>query len=150
GKRLVQVGFMRRYDAAYLALRRTLQEAKLGAPLMLHCAHRNREVAHYFGGDMPITDAAIHEIDVARWLLNEDVVATRVLEPRKTSRAHAALQDPMIVILEMASGALIDIEVFVNIPYGYDIRCEVVCEQGTVALGDGSSVVLRNGGQRSD
>ncbi len=38
----------------------------------------------------------------------------------------------------------------VNLPYGYDIRCEVVCELGTVALGDGSPVVVRKDGFRSD
>jgi myo-inositol 2-dehydrogenase/D-chiro-inositol 1-dehydrogenase len=42
------------------------------------------------------------------------------------------------------------VEVFVNLPYGYDIRCEVVCEVGTVALGDGSLVVLRRDGYRSE
>ena len=62
----------------------------------------------------------------------------------------ADLQDPLIVLMEMADGALVDVEVFVNLPYGYDIRCEVVCEVGTVALGDGSLVVLRKDGFRSD
>src|SRR5438309_4336619 len=91
---------------------------------------------------MPITDTAIHEIDIVRWLFHQEITAAQVLQPRKTSRAKADLQDPLIVLMEMADGALVDVEVFVNLPYGYDIRCEVVCEVGTVALGDGSLVVL--------
>jgi acyl-CoA reductase-like NAD-dependent aldehyde dehydrogenase len=50
----------------------------------------------------------------------------------------------------VADGVLVDVEVFVNLPYGYDIRCELVCESGTLALGDGSPVILRKDGYRSD
>jgi myo-inositol 2-dehydrogenase/D-chiro-inositol 1-dehydrogenase len=45
---------------------------------------------------------------------------------------------------------MVDVEVFGTLPYGYDIRCEVVREFGTAALGDGSPVVLRKDGLRSD
>jgi myo-inositol 2-dehydrogenase/D-chiro-inositol 1-dehydrogenase len=38
---------------------------------------------------MPVTETAIHEIDVVRWLLDDEIVAARVLQPRKSSRAHA-------------------------------------------------------------
>jgi myo-inositol 2-dehydrogenase/D-chiro-inositol 1-dehydrogenase len=150
GQHLVQVGFMRRYDDAYRALKRSIADAALGMPLMVHCAHRNQRVPPHYSGDMPITDTAIHEIDVVRWLLGDEIVAGRVLRPRKTSRAHANLPDPLVVLLEMASGAIVDVEVFVTLPYGYEIRCEVVCELGTAALGDDAPVVLRRDGKRSD
>lgn len=149
GRRLVQVGFMRRYDPAYLALKESLAAGDLGVPLMVHCRHRNREVPPHYAGGMPITDTAVHEIDVVRWLLEDEIVAARVLKPRKTSRAKADLQDPLLVLLEMGSGAIVDVEVFVNLPYGYDIRCEVVCELGTVALGEEEPLVVRKDGTRS-
>ena len=38
------------------------------------------------------------------------------------------------MLLETASGVLIDVEVFVNARYGYDIRCELVGETGTLKL----------------
>src|SRR3954471_6409132 len=44
GKRLVQVGFMRRYDPAYRALKETVASGAIGAPLFVHCAHRNPSV----------------------------------------------------------------------------------------------------------
>ena len=150
GRHLVQVGFNRRYDPAYRAMKSTLVEGTLGTPLMVHCAHRNPEVPPHYTGGMPITDTAIHEIDIVRWLLDQEITAARVLQPRRTSRAKPGLPDPLIVLMEAAGGAMIDVEVFVNLPYGYDIRCEVVCESGTVALGDGSPVVLRKDYRRSD
>jgi myo-inositol 2-dehydrogenase/D-chiro-inositol 1-dehydrogenase len=150
GRRLVQVGFMRRYDAGYRAMKEALEEGTLGAPLLVHCAHRNASVPPGFSTNDFITDAAIHEIDIVRWLLGQEIAATQVLLPRRTSRASRDLQDPQVVILETAEGALVDIEVFANAAYGYDIRCEVVCEEGTVALSDASPVVSRRNGLRSD
>jgi myo-inositol 2-dehydrogenase/D-chiro-inositol 1-dehydrogenase len=51
------------------------------------------------------------------------------------------------VLLEMAGGALVDVEVSVNIGYGYDIRCEVVAEAGTAALADNPGIIVRTGGR---
>jgi myo-inositol 2-dehydrogenase/D-chiro-inositol 1-dehydrogenase len=87
----------------------------------------------------------VHEIDVVRWLLGEEIVATTVLAPRR-NRHGGELQDPLIVLFETESGAIVDVEVSVNIRYGYDIRTEVVAEDGTAALGDASPVVLRRDG----
>ena len=47
----------------------------------------------------------------------------------------------------MAGGALVDDELFVNARYGYDVRGEVVCETGTVALADTSEVTVRTANQ---
>ena len=68
GRRLVQVGYMRRFDPAYVDLRRTLRNGGVGAPLMLHCAHRNAVAMPWFTPEMPILNSAVHEFDVIRWL----------------------------------------------------------------------------------
>ena len=51
-----------------------------------------------------------------------------------------------MLLLEMETGALIDVEISVNIRYGYDIRGEVVGEEGTAALGESSPVTVRKNG----
>lgn len=146
GRRFVQVGYMRRYDAAYRALKATVDAEMIGLPLMMHCTHRNPSVPGYYESDSAITDTAVHEIDMVRWLFGEEIVATATLSPRQ-SRNGGDLQDPLILLLEMASGILVDVEISVNIRYGYDIRGEVVGENGTAALGEASPVTLRlNGG----
>jgi myo-inositol 2-dehydrogenase / D-chiro-inositol 1-dehydrogenase len=150
GRKLVQVGFMRRYDAGYRALKAVLDDGAIGAPLIMHCAHRNPTVPPYgFTTEMTISDSAVHEIDLVRWLFGEEIVATSVLKPRRTSKAAADLHDPLIVLLEMASGILVDDEVFVNANYGYDIRGEIVGESGTVALAEGGEVTVKAAGRRS-
>jgi myo-inositol 2-dehydrogenase/D-chiro-inositol 1-dehydrogenase len=142
GRRLVQVGYMRRYDAAYRALKQVVDSGEIGAPLMMHCTHRNPSVPPHYTKDMAITDTSVHEIDMVRWMFGEEIIATTVLTPRK-SRLGGELQDPLLLLLEMESGALIDVEISVNIRYGYDIRGEVVGEEGTAALGEFSPVTVR-------
>jgi myo-inositol 2-dehydrogenase / D-chiro-inositol 1-dehydrogenase len=145
GRRLVQVGYMRRYDAGYRAMKEVVDSGAIGAPLIMHCSHRNPSVPGYYTKESAIIDTAVHEIDIVRWLFGEEIVATQVLTPRR-NRNGGELQDPLIVIFETEGGSIIDVEVSVNIRYGYDIRGEIVGEQGTVALGEGSAVVVRREG----
>ena len=147
GKRLVQVGFMRRYDAGYLALKDAV-EKHTGAPILVHAAHRNPAVPEAYTTPMAIHDTMIHEIDVFRWLLNDDYVSARVLYPRNAARSHSKLRDPQVVVLETAKGVLIDVEIFVNCAYGYDIQCEVVGEDGVASLPEPMTVDMRLGAKR--
>jgi myo-inositol 2-dehydrogenase/D-chiro-inositol 1-dehydrogenase len=83
---------------------------------------------------MAALDTAVHEVDVLRWLLDDEIVSTQVVTPRATSRRFAHLKDPQIMLFETAKGVRIDLEVFVNCQYGYDIQCETVGEEGLVRL----------------
>jgi myo-inositol 2-dehydrogenase/D-chiro-inositol 1-dehydrogenase len=148
GSRLVQVGYMRRYDVAYRALKKVLDSGDIGAPLMMHCAHRNPSVPSFYEKESTITDTAVHEIDMVRWMFGEEITAARVLIPRKSGNG-GELPDPLLLILEMASGTLVDVEISVNIRYGYDIRGEIIGEDGTAALGELSPVSVRRLGQLS-
>ena len=142
GGRLVQVGFMRRYDAGYRMLKEVV-DRDIGTPLMVHAAHRNPTVPDHYVTPMAINDTLIHEIDVLRWLLDDDYVSAQVLFPRRTSAAPRDLKDPQIVLLETTKGVRIDVEVFVNCRYGYDIQCTVVGEDGLAALPEPMAIVMR-------
>ena len=142
GKRLVQVGFMRRYDAGYMALKEAVQQ-HTGAPILVHAAHRNPAVPEAYVTPMAIHDTLIHEIDVFRWLLDDDYVSARVLYPRNAARSHSKLRDPQVVVLETQKGVLINVEIFVNCSYGYDIQCEVVGENGSARLPEPMAISMR-------
>ena len=145
GRRLVQVGYMRRYDADYRALRAVVQGGSIGLPLLMHCTHRNAGVPAHYVAEMMVSDTAVHEIDMVRWMFGEEIVAAQVLTPRR-NRNGGELRDPLVLLLEMESGILVDIEISVNIRYGYDIRGEVVGEEGTAELGEPSPVRVRRAG----
>ena len=142
GERLVQVGFMRRYDAPYRALKHAIDSGAVGAPLIYYSGHRNASVPEHYTKDMAIVDTAVHDFDVTRWLLGEELSAIRVLAAKPNSHG-GELQDPLLMILETESGVLVNVETSVNIRYGYDIRGEVVGEDGTAALADTGQVVVR-------
>jgi myo-inositol 2-dehydrogenase / D-chiro-inositol 1-dehydrogenase len=147
GKRHVMVGFMRRYDEGYRAMKAVIDEGEIGAPLMFHSGHRNPSVPGHYTSDMIINDTCVHDVDVARFLLDDEIVAARVLTARKNSLASEHLTDPVLFIFEMAGGALVDVEASINIQYAYDIRGEVVGERGTVELAETNPVVVKSNGR---
>jgi myo-inositol 2-dehydrogenase / D-chiro-inositol 1-dehydrogenase len=145
GHRLLSVGFMRRYDVGYADLKSALRVGDLGAPLLMHCVHRNATSPPQ-PSSVLISGSAVHEIDISRWLLEEELVSVTVHRPRPASAAGDT-QDPVLLVFTSASGVVIDVEVFVNAGYGYDVRCEVVAENGCVLLDSPSPVISRRSGR---
>lgn len=143
GKRLVQVGFMRRYDKGYRQMKEAIDSNFIGEPLMIKCAHRNAEVGESYTTDMAILDTFIHEIDTLHWLVNDDYKSIQVTYPRKTRHALEHLNDPQLVTVETEGGIIINAEIFVNCQYGYDIQCEVVGEDGVVKLPEVNTLEYR-------
>ncbi|MBA2946020.1 Gfo/Idh/MocA family protein [Streptomyces himalayensis] len=147
GHRRIQVGFMRRYDTEYMKLRSLLTSGYLGRPLMLHNRHRNAAAPAGFTSANLINDSVVHEMDVTRWLLGQEITAVTVLRPAPSENAPEGLDDPQFVIFETDGGALVDVEIFVNCGFGYQVQAEVVCERGTARIGDGHAMVTNMAGR---
>ncbi|MFD9025683.1 Gfo/Idh/MocA family protein [Streptomyces parvulus] len=147
GRRLAQIGFMRRYDAEYRRLKSLLDGGRLGRPLMLHCVHRNVSSPPHFTSAMLVNSSVSHEIDAARWLLGQELSAVTVLRPRPSSGAPEGLLDPQLVLFETEGGAVVDVEVFVNCGFGYEVRCEAVCESGSARIGEAHGMLVTTAGE---
>ena len=134
GKRLVQVGYMRRFDPAYVEMkdRSASTRSRIGAPIMMHNFHRNVSVPGWFTGQMAITNSAPHEFDIARFVLGTEYSAVSAFQPSPSVRADAV--GPVFMVLRTRKGQLVNIEVNNNAAYGYDVRCELVCEHGSISL----------------
>jgi myo-inositol 2-dehydrogenase/D-chiro-inositol 1-dehydrogenase len=145
GRRLVQVGYMRRFDPGYRAMKAVLQQGGLGLPLFMHCVHRNAVGPDYLTSELVIGNSSVHEIDVARYLLDDDFVAVSVTSPRASRKAPR--RQPHLLVLETASGVVVDVEAFVDAQYGYDVRAELVCENGTVSLAPNPPVSINADGR---
>lgn len=140
GAPLVTVGFMRRFDPGYRAMRALIDEGAHGDLLMTHSIHRNVEAYPGEGSSATITNSAVHEIDVLPWLCSSPIVEVMWAGGRPTSLL-ASRHDPQLILLKDANGALHTVELMVHAQYGYDVRCEVVCERGTVELPSVPSLV---------
>lgn len=101
GKRLVQVGFMRRYDPGYIEMKKAIDSHEYGEPLLIHATHRNTAVDESYDTSMSIIETAIHEADVLHWLLGEDYDSGTTFLPKKqTKYTHSKLHDPQIITLD--------------------------------------------------
>jgi myo-inositol 2-dehydrogenase / D-chiro-inositol 1-dehydrogenase len=129
GQRLVQIGFMRRFDPSYAEIKAMLARGDLGKALMFHCFHRNVSPAYDFRPEMAICNSAPHEFDVARWMLDSDFKSISVHRPPAGGETA-----PVFMVLETLAGHLVNIEVNISATYGYDVRGELVGEKGTAFL----------------
>ncbi|MBV1702001.1 MAG: Gfo/Idh/MocA family oxidoreductase [Hyphomicrobiales bacterium] len=132
GRRLVQIGFMRRFDPAYVEMKQTLAKGAIGPALMMHNFHRNVSAPASFTGQMSITNSAPHEFDIARFMLDADYESISVFCPefRDSGKTGA----PVFMVLKTRTGQLVNVEINNNAAYGYDVRGELVGEKGSVFL----------------
>ncbi len=147
GRRRIQVGFMRRFDAEYQRLRRFFMSGELGEPLMLHCAHRNPDVPPGFTNEMLINDSVVHEFDAIRYLTGDEIKDVQVRVGRTTRYASSGQQDPQHVLIETERGVLADVEIFVNAQFGYQVATQAVFEKGVVNIGEDSGPYVRSAGR---
>jgi myo-inositol 2-dehydrogenase/D-chiro-inositol 1-dehydrogenase len=132
GKRLIQIGYNRRYDPAYWEMRDAWRTAGLGEAVMFHSFHRNVSAPPWFDSNMAVTNSAVHDFDIARWLLETEIVAVQAFQPPMF--ADGGIGSPVFLVCQAGSGQLVNIEVFNNAAYGYDVRGDLVCKNGTVSL----------------
>lgn len=135
GKTLIQVGFMRRFDDEYVELKALIDSGDIGRPLVVHCVHRNPAVPPNFDSAMIVKDSLVHEVDVTRFLLDEEIASVQIIKPSANSAAPHGLQDPQIALFATESGRHVDAEVFVTTGVAYEVRTEVVAELGSAMIG---------------
>jgi myo-inositol 2-dehydrogenase/D-chiro-inositol 1-dehydrogenase len=122
---------MRRFDPAYLRLRRAVLDGEVGQVRAGHCLHRNMDAHPSATSEGVLVNSMVHEFDSVPWLLDDPLAAVTVFAPRVPA---GALQDVQVAVLETRGGAVVTVEVSVNAGYGYDIHTEVTGTEGTLAL----------------
>ena len=132
GQRMIQIGFMRRFDPSYSEMKAALSEGLPGQAVMMHNFHRNVEAPPGFTGAMAITNSAPHEFDVARFVLDTDYATISVFQPDAVDASKAGA--PVFMVLATTHGQLVNIEINNNAVYGYDVRGELVGEKGSIYL----------------
>jgi myo-inositol 2-dehydrogenase / D-chiro-inositol 1-dehydrogenase len=147
GGRLVSLGFMRRFDPAFTELKSALAAGACGTPRMVRCV--SRTVSFEPGADRyrSITGSAVHEFDIVPWLLGSAITEVAWDSPRTS--AMASFQDPQVILLHTEGGALAVAELFLNARYGYDIRCEIIGDDGTLSIANPGRLVTDSAGTES-
>jgi predicted dehydrogenase len=137
----LQIGFMRRYDAAYAAAKKAIEAGKIGTPVMIKAAHRGKYPftrAEGDGADPAVFfSSCIHDYDNARWLLGDEAAEVNAIANRVVTPTSATEQgtDVAVTTIRFRGGALGDIENVSSTFYGYDVRTEVIGDRGTLFIG---------------
>ena len=132
-KSIVGIGFMRRFDPAYLELKRVIRSGKYGKVLQIRCTSRNVSSPTATTA-MLLTNVAVHEVDVIRWLLDEEIKSVNVNLTKVTSKANSKLLDPISVNCYTESGVLATIDICANSTYGYEVGMEVITESASLVI----------------
>ncbi|WP_027417620.1 inositol 2-dehydrogenase [Aneurinibacillus terranovensis] len=137
---LCQVGFMRRFDPAYVEAKRRVLAGDIGTPIYFKGVSRDpgsppAEFIKNSGGIF--FDMSIHDYDVARFLLGAEVTTVsahgNVLVNSFMEEFHDV--DQSLTYITFDSGAAADVEASRNAFYGYDIRGEIMGTEGTIVIG---------------
>jgi len=131
GTRLVQVGFMRRHDAGYRQMKRTLAGGQVGPPMLVQQRNHNPSGAIDFDAMQLISSSASHDIDLFRWFTEEEVADV------SCGVKHSADGDAVVILLGLRSttGILGLSEIGRGPGLQYDIDCNIVAGAGSISLG---------------
>lgn len=152
GSRLkYQVGFNRRFDHNFEAVKNAITAGKIGDPHIIKITSRDPEPpsAEYaaVSGGM-FLDMTIHDFDMVRYLAGCDAEEIYVQSAVLVDPAigEAGDVDTAVITLKMENGAIAVIDNSRKAVYGYDQRAEVFGSKGMVATSNdtASSAVLSN------
>ncbi len=137
-----QAGFMRRFDAGYAAAKAKIEAGVIGRPTTFKSIGRDPFCPNPAFADPAVSgglilDMAIHDFDLARWLMQDEVkrvYAEGSLLACPELKAVGDI-DNAVITLAFEQGAVGDVEVSRNAFYGYDIRTEVLGTDGALQIG---------------
>lgn len=156
----LQIGFMRRYDPAYVAAMRRVEEGEIGEPVIFKSVGRDKDappLAAYQANinGMLFYNNTIHDFDLARWLMRDEVAEVQAYTTVAIRPELAEYGDVVasVVNLKFQRGAIGNAESYVQAIYGYDVRTEIVGSKGSIFVGtlsDSSATFLSSNGSTRD
>ncbi|WP_249978525.1 inositol 2-dehydrogenase [Vreelandella olivaria] len=146
------LGFNRRHDPQFAALKHAIVQGRLGVLETLTIISRDPSPppAEYVANSGGLfRDMMIHDLDMARWLLNEPIesvfaAGSCLIDP---AIGEAGDVDTAMVTLATASGKLCQISNSRRASYGYDQRIEAFGSQGMLQAQNESDTRLRFTGE---
>ncbi|GAB3338818.1 inositol 2-dehydrogenase [Chromohalobacter beijerinckii] len=149
---LCSLGFNRRHDPQFAALKKAIDEGQIGKVETLSIISRDPSPppAEYVSASGGLfRDMMIHDFDMARWLLNEPITHIQATGSCLVDPAigEAGDIDTAMVTMTTASGRLCHINNSRRACYGYDQRVEAFGSAGMLQVQNESNTRLRFTGE---
>ena len=146
---VIQVGFQRRFDPAYVEAKRLLDSGELGKLYMVRLiAHDHTPPPDAY---IPVSgglfrDSSIHDFDALRWLTGQEVVEVYATGAVRNFPVFALYDDvdTGAVILTLADGTIGSHAQTRHNPRGYDVRMEIVGSKDVVCVGLDQGTPIRS------
>jgi len=135
------IGFQRRFDPTFAALKERLAKGEIGEPEMLVVTSRDPgapPVDYLKRSGGIFRDMLIHDFDVFRWILEDDAATVYATGSVLTDPAVASVGDvdSTAVAIRTKKGRLAIINTSRRAAYGYDQRFEVLGSKGMLQAGN--------------
>lgn len=137
---LLQIGFQRRFDPAWIRAHGLASTGALGKIHLLRSITRDPAFP-LPGRPMPwmiVRETLIHDFDSLRWLAGSDAVEVYAMgEALDWATEEQGVLDTALVSIRFANGAMATADASFRSAYGYDVRAEVYGSNGMATAGDG-------------
>lgn len=135
----LQVGFNRRFDPSFKKAKELVAKGTIGTPHLVRITSRDPEpppISYIKVSGGIFLDMMIHDFDMARYLLNQEVVELMAVGSCLIDPAigEAGDIDTAIVTLKYEKGAWGTIDNSRKAVYGYDQRIEIFGSEGCVTV----------------
>ena len=146
---LCMLGFQRRYDPTFVAVKERILAGEIGTPEMLIVTSRDPgapPVSYIKVSGGIFKDMLIHDFDIFRWILDDEAVSVHATGSCLTDPAigEAGDLDCTAVTIRTAKGRLCQINTTRRAAYGYDQRFEVLGSAGMLQAGNHKPTEVRS------
>ncbi|WP_081922383.1 inositol 2-dehydrogenase [Janthinobacterium sp. RA13] len=138
---LCMLGFQRRYDPTFNAVKTRIAAGEIGTPELLVVTSRDPgppPVSYIKVSGGIFKDMLIHDFDIFRWILDDEAVSVHATGSCLVDPAigEAGDLDTAVVTIRTAKGRLCQINASRRAAYGYDQRFEVLGSAGMLQAGN--------------
>ncbi|HTR10330.1 MAG TPA: inositol 2-dehydrogenase [Paraburkholderia sp.] len=138
---VAMIGFQRRYDPTFAALKARLDAGEIGTPEMLIVTSRDPgapPVDYILRSGGIFKDMLIHDFDIFRWILDDEAQTVHATGSclSDPAIAEAGDIDSTAVTIRTKRGRLCQINTARRAAYGYDQRFEILGSEGMLQAGN--------------
>ncbi|MCU0978146.1 MAG: Gfo/Idh/MocA family oxidoreductase [Pirellulaceae bacterium] len=140
----LQIGFMRRFDAGFVAAKQRVDAGEIGQVVLVKSLTHGPTTPKPWMYDIrtslgPLAEVNSHDIDSVRWFTGSEFEEVYAIGGNYRSpdarQQYPDFYDNVILVARMRNGMQGSISGAQGVKYGYDARCEILGEKGLITVG---------------